>query len=283
MDQIKTGQYIRARRKAQGMTQQQLAQRMNVSFQAVSKWENGDALPDAALLLELADVLNTTTDKLLSGGAVIAGERRRMRASDVFEGFAHMEAVGRCLGEESTFFTGMVEGINKKMNIDLLAYLRDPQARGMMAVEALIQGVMNGYSLDMDEVASYIQNPKMLEIIRGYLNTSSGNRLLQFAEGFRKSRRISEGQIIVVSMQSGSIRLFENDFTEETEREIVSELKSPICELLCCSHDGKVEAPPELIRSGLLAAFPDNASAIVYLMKEEKIIGKRLSELARSE
>lgn len=41
MDTIKIGQYIRTQRKAQGLTQQQLAQRMNVSFQAVSKWEKG--------------------------------------------------------------------------------------------------------------------------------------------------------------------------------------------------------------------------------------------------
>ena len=280
MDTIKIGQYIRAQRKAQGLTQQQLAQRMNVSFQAVSNWENGDAMPDAALLLDLADVLDTTTDKLLSGGAVIAGERKRMRASDVIEGFTHIEAVGRCLGEESTFFTGMVEGINKKMNIDLLAYLRDPQTRSIMLLEALIQGVMNGYSLDMDEVSSYIQNPKQLGILQGFLNTANGNRLFRFAEGFRKARRIGEGQIVVVSMQNGSIRMFENDLTEQTEREIIDELKAPVSELLCCGHDGEVAAPSELIRSGLLAAFPDNEYAIVYLKGEKDLIGKKLAELA---
>ena len=280
MDTIKIGQYIRAQRKAQGLTQQQLAQRMNVSFQAVSKWEKGDAVPDVSLLLDLADVLNTTTDKLLSGGTVIAGERKRMRAADVIEGFSHIEAVGRCLGEESTFFTGMIEGINKKMDVDILAYLRDPQTRSMMVLEALIQGVMNGFSLDMDEVAAHIQNPRMIEIIRGYLDNESANRLFRFAEGYRKARRIDEGQIIVVSMQNGSIRMFENDLTEEKEQSIISELKAPVSELLCCGCGGEVAAPSEHIRSGLLAAFADNASAIVYLKGEENLIGRKLSELA---
>lgn len=279
MDTIKIGQYIRAQRKAQGLTQQQLAQRMNISFQAVSKWEKGDAIPDVALLLDLADVLNTTTDKLLSGGTVIAGERKRMRAADVIEGFSHIEAVGRCLGEESTFFTGMIEGINKKMDVDILAYLRDPQTRSMMVLEALIQGVMNGCSLDMDEVAAHIQNPRMIEIIQGYLNTESANRLYRFAEGYRKARRIDEGQIIVVSMQNGSIRMFENDLTEENEQAVVNELKAPINELLCCGCDGEVAAPSDHIRSGLIAAFADNASAIVYLKGEENLIGRKLSEL----
>lgn len=279
MDTVKIGQYIRAQRKAEGLTQQQLAQRLKVSFQAVSKWENGDALPDVGLLLDLADVLNTTTDKLLSGGTIIAGERKRMRAADVIEGFNHIEAVGRCLGDESTFFTGMIEGINKKMDVDILAYLRDPQTRGMMVLEALIQGIMNGCSLDMDEVAAHIQNPRMIEIIRGYLNTASGNRLLQFAEGYRKARRISDGQTIVISMQNGSIKMFDDDLKEETEQRFIDELKAPIVELICCGNDGEVSAPSALILSGLLTAFPENASATVYVKGEEDLIGRKLSEL----
>jgi TonB family protein len=136
MDLIKIGKYIQSERKAAGLTQKQLAEKLNVSFQAVSKWENGDALPDAALLLNLADELNTTTDKILTGGTAVLGERRRMRVADVVEGFRHIEAIGRCFGEDSTFYTGMIEGINQKMNIDLHTYLSDPKAR-----EALIADI----------------------------------------------------------------------------------------------------------------------------------------------
>lgn len=279
MDTLKIGQYIRAQRKAEGLTQQQLAQRLNVSFQAVSKWENGDALPDVGLLLDLADILNTTTDKLLSGGAIVSGERKRMRAADVIEGFSHIEAVGRCLGENSTFYTGMIEGINQKMDIDILNYLHDPQTRGMMVMEALIQGIINGYTLDMDEVSAYFQNPRMIEMIRGYLNTASGNRLLQAADGYRKARAISEGQIIVMTMQNGSMKMFDNDLKEETEHAIIKAQKAPICELLCCNHDGEVAAPSDHIRNGLLEAFSENASAVVYLKADNELIGCKLSEM----
>ena len=279
MDTMKIGQYIRQQRKAEGLTQQQLAEKLNVSFQAVSKWENGDAMPDVGLLLELADILNTTTDKLLSGGTVFAGERKRMRAADVIEGFAHIEAIARCFGEESTFCTGMIEGINKKMDIDLIGYLRDPQTRNIMIMEALIQGIMNGCSVDLDEVAAYIQNPRMLDVIRGYLNTSSGNRLLQAAEGYRKARAIGEGRTVVVTTPSGSMRMFDSDTAEETEQAILAELKAPICELLVCGPDCRVEAPSERMIAGLAAASPDNASAVVYLPGEEGLIAKKLPEL----
>ena len=44
MDSLKNGKFISMKRKDRGMTQQQLAERLNISFQAVSKWENGGSL-----------------------------------------------------------------------------------------------------------------------------------------------------------------------------------------------------------------------------------------------
>ena len=44
MDTLLIGQYIKSLRKTAGMTQKDLAERLNVSFQAVSKWENGDSI-----------------------------------------------------------------------------------------------------------------------------------------------------------------------------------------------------------------------------------------------
>ena len=46
MDQIKTGQYIADKRKAQSLTQEQLAEKLGKSRKAVSKWERGVCLPD---------------------------------------------------------------------------------------------------------------------------------------------------------------------------------------------------------------------------------------------
>ena len=119
MDTMKIGGYIQHLRKAAGLTQKELAEKLGVSFQAVSKWENGDALPDTGLLLELCDELNTTADKLLNGGSVLLKNRKLMRVEDVIIGFENMEDVGRYFGENCDFFTGMVKGINQKMNIDL--------------------------------------------------------------------------------------------------------------------------------------------------------------------
>ncbi len=169
MDTLKIGRYIQHLRKAAGLTQRELAEKLSISFQAVSKWEKGETLPDTGILLPLCDILGTTADKLLHGGSLLGFERRLMPLEDVQEAFRCMEAVGALLGEESTFFTGMVEGIDRKMNIDLLAYLKDPRAREAMIAEALIQGILSGRTVDMEEVEAAFQNPKMVENVRRYL------------------------------------------------------------------------------------------------------------------
>ena len=174
MDNLKIGQYIQHLRKSAGMTQKELAERLNISFQAVSKWENGDSLPDTGLLLELCDTLNTTADKLLHGGSLTEVERRLMPLEDVVTGFRYMESIGRLFGEESTFFTGMVEGINEKMNIDLLAYLKEPMTREVMYAEVLIQGILSGRRVDMDEIETGLQNKRVVETIRRYIDKANG-------------------------------------------------------------------------------------------------------------
>ena len=67
LDMQKIGGFIAEKRRQHSLTQQQLAGRLNISFQAVSKWENGTASPNIELLAELAAVLGVTADELLAG------------------------------------------------------------------------------------------------------------------------------------------------------------------------------------------------------------------------
>lgn len=70
MDQIKIGKFIAQRRKSANLTQMQLAEKLNITDRAVSKWETGKSLPDASLMLELCDILGITVNDLLSGEVV---------------------------------------------------------------------------------------------------------------------------------------------------------------------------------------------------------------------
>ena len=67
-DMRETGARISALRRAAGLTQAELAEKLGISYQAVSSWERGASMPDIGKLVDLARALNTTVDHILSGG-----------------------------------------------------------------------------------------------------------------------------------------------------------------------------------------------------------------------
>ena len=71
MDQIKIGKFIAECRKKQGLTQMQLAEKLNITDRAVSKWENGRSMPDSSIMLDLCEILKITVNDLLCGEVVL--------------------------------------------------------------------------------------------------------------------------------------------------------------------------------------------------------------------
>ena len=71
MDQLKIGKFIAECRKMEGLTQMQLAEKLNITDRAVSKWETGKAMPDSSIMLELCDILKINVNELLSGERII--------------------------------------------------------------------------------------------------------------------------------------------------------------------------------------------------------------------
>lgn len=67
MDLVKIGKYIAGKRKALGMTQKQLAEKLNMSDKSVSKWERGICLPDVSVYMELCEMLGISINEFLAG------------------------------------------------------------------------------------------------------------------------------------------------------------------------------------------------------------------------
>ena len=67
MDLVKIGKYIAGKRKALGMTQKQLAEKLNMSDKSVSKWEQGVCLPDVSVYMELCEILGISINEFLAG------------------------------------------------------------------------------------------------------------------------------------------------------------------------------------------------------------------------
>ena len=70
MNQEKIGRFIAELRKEKNMTQQELADKLNITDRAISHWENGRSMPDAGVILELCKILNINVNELLSSVAV---------------------------------------------------------------------------------------------------------------------------------------------------------------------------------------------------------------------
>ena len=62
-------------RKRKGLTQSQLAERLNITDRAVSKWETGKSLPDSSIMLELCKILGISVDALRTGGETAEPEK----------------------------------------------------------------------------------------------------------------------------------------------------------------------------------------------------------------
>ena len=83
MDYEKIGLTIKALRREKGMTQLQLADRLNISDKAVSKWERGVGCPDVSLLPELSSLFGVELEGLLNGKisrrAAVAGNMKKLK------------------------------------------------------------------------------------------------------------------------------------------------------------------------------------------------------------
>ena len=67
MNQIKIGKFIAECRKKNNLTQMQLAEKLNITDRAVSKWENGKGMPDSSIMLDLCSELKISVNDLLCG------------------------------------------------------------------------------------------------------------------------------------------------------------------------------------------------------------------------
>ena len=94
MNQMKIGAFISERRKAKGWTQSQLAEKLEITDKAVSKWETGRSMPDLSLFMPLCTLLDVTLNELFAGEC-IAEEKLKEKADEVL-----MDVITNWLGHD---------------------------------------------------------------------------------------------------------------------------------------------------------------------------------------
>ena len=162
------GAQIAALRKGKGMTQNELGNLLGISFQAVSKWERGETLPDTAILLDLARVLDTTVDHILAAGERTLNCRGNITVEQMRRGLEALGEMGEKLGRHNPIYRHAVEGINEKMNTNIEDAFRDEHIFECFVAEAIIHNLIAGYTIDPEDVRTGFRHEEFREIVLDY-------------------------------------------------------------------------------------------------------------------
>lgn len=85
MEQVKIGKFIAQCRKSKNMTQAELAEKLNITDRAVSKWETGKGMPDTSIMLDLCNELDISVNELLSGEMVEMKDYKKKAEENLIE------------------------------------------------------------------------------------------------------------------------------------------------------------------------------------------------------
>lgn len=165
MDTKMVGAQIARLRKEKGLTQHDLGDRLAVSFQAVSKWERGETLPDTAILLDLANTLETSVDFILTGGSQVLHYRGKFTVAQMSEGILALKRMGELLGKDNTLYRHAIEGINENMNTNIEDAFTDDRVLECFVAEAIIQNLMAGKYIDPTDVKNGFKHEHFRNIV----------------------------------------------------------------------------------------------------------------------
>ena len=158
MDQMKIGRFIAERRKQIGLTQLQLAEKLNITDRAVSKWETGRAMPDSSLMLALCDILQIGVNDLLCGDLVASDAYKKETDNNLLEIIKQKEqAEKRLLSAE--VFVGTTAVVVLFALISLASFLQMPDTlRGILTALGFVL-FLSGcfYALRIEQVAGYYE------------------------------------------------------------------------------------------------------------------------------
>lgn len=161
MDQIKIGKFIAECRKKKGLTQMQLAEKLNITDRAVSKWETGRAMPDTSIMLELCRILEISVNDLLTGEVVLMDNYNKNLEKNLIEMIKQKEeADKRLLSLE--IFIGAIATVLLLAMVLIAAYV---QIENWLRVVLIVLGIVPFmacmiYALRIEQIAGYYKCAK---------------------------------------------------------------------------------------------------------------------------
>ncbi len=144
-DVVLFGRYVARLRRNANMTQSDLALRLNVTRQAISKYERGDCFPDISVLVELSEALGVSTEALIAAGQPSAGEAcilDRLVAGEPPGAVCTADVLSLAPLLRPATVAALAErlaadGVNISKLVELTEYLSDDGARHLLTVGTL--------------------------------------------------------------------------------------------------------------------------------------------------
>lgn len=158
MNQIKIGKFIQEKRKEKNITQSELAEKLNITDRAISKWENGICMPDVGTIPELCQILDITINDLFSGEVVDMKENEKILEQNLLEMTRQKEERDKQL-LTLEIFIGIVSTVVLLGSILLVGMLELSKlpATILITISSIIFAVGMGLSLKIEQIAGYYE------------------------------------------------------------------------------------------------------------------------------
>lgn len=158
MNQIRIGKFIQQQRKEKNITQSELAEKLNITDRAISKWENGICMPDVDNINELCKILNITINDLFSGEVVDMKENEKKLEQNLLEMTRLKEERDRQL-LALEIFIGIVSSVILIGSILLVGTLELSKfpATIIITISSIIFATGMGLALKIEQIAGYYE------------------------------------------------------------------------------------------------------------------------------
>ena len=158
MNQIKIGKFISIKRKEKKLTQQELAEKLNITDRAISKWENGSCLPDVGTMPELCKILGITINDLFSGEIVDMKDNEKKLEENLLK-MAKIKEVRDKELLSMEIFIGIIVSIIMLACVFVASFvnMQNWLRIGLIIIGLILFIIGVGYAIKIEQIAGYYE------------------------------------------------------------------------------------------------------------------------------
>lgn len=191
LDQKKTGAFITKLRKELNMTQEQLAEKLSVSNRSVSRWENGNSMPDLSLLQILSEELGVTMTEILNGERLEKSDSLNESIELILE-FSKQENERKAKRLNRYFLAGLLcfLPVILKNSLHILSFIENPALESAILIVLAIAGFLfeiTGFYCNLKTKAFTPREVEVISNTDGDVHMKTAGEMLQFARKYQKA------------------------------------------------------------------------------------------------